>query len=74
MKTATVDVPKGSTFETFAQLGITGDVSVLGSATLYIGFDAGEFAVGPVDQAKLHLVAHYTPVGGGRGVGCRAIR
>lgn len=62
---ATVDVPQGATIKTFAQLGMTGDISVLGNATLYIGFDAGQFAVGPVQQAKLRLLAHYTPVIGG---------
>lgn len=63
--TATVEAPKGTTFKTFAQLRMVGEASVLGTATLYVGFDAGEFAVGPVQQATVHLIAHYTPVAGG---------
>lgn len=62
---ATADVPKGAAVKTFAQLGMAGEVSVLGTATLYVGFDAGEFAVGPIQQATVHLLAHYTPVAGG---------
>lgn len=62
---ATVEVPNGATHKTFGQLRITGEISVLGTATLYVGFDAGEFAVGPVQQATLRLLAHYTPVAGG---------
>lgn len=65
VKSAAPDVPKGSTVKTFAQLGVTGDVSVLGSATLYLGFDTAAFAVGPIQQGTLHLIAHYTPVARG---------
>lgn len=65
VQTAAQMVPAGSTLMTFAQLGMGGEISVLGSATLYVGFDAGQFAVGPVQQAALRLVAHYTPVTGG---------
>lgn len=65
VESAAVEVPRGTTIKTFAQLGVTGDISVLGSATLYIGFDAAAFGVGAIQQATLHLVAHYTPVAGG---------
>lgn len=65
VKSATTDAPKATTINTFAQLGVTGAVSVLGSATLYTGFDAGAFAVGPIQQATVHLLAHYTPITAG---------
>ncbi len=65
VQSTTVDAPKAATTKTFAQLGMTGQISVLGSATLYAGFDAGQFSVGPIQQADLHLMAHYTPVVGG---------
>jgi hypothetical protein len=67
VKSAAPDVPKGATVQTFAQLGITGDISVLGTATLYIGIDAGRFGVGSIQQASMHLIAHYTPVASGEG-------
>lgn len=64
-KTATTDVPVGTTVKTFAQLRMVGEASVLGTANLYVGFDAGEFVVGPVQQATVRLLAHYTPVADG---------
>ena len=65
VNTATTDTPKSTNIKTFAQLDIAGRISVLGTATLYVGFDVSQFAVGSVQQAKLHLVGHYTPVTGG---------
>ena len=38
------------------------DVSVQGTGSLYVGFDASQFAVGSIQQATLHLIAHYSPV------------
>jgi hypothetical protein len=61
----TVDVPQSANVKTFAQLGMTGRTSVLGTATLYAGFDASQFAVGSIQEAKLHLIGHHTPVLGG---------
>jgi hypothetical protein len=52
---------------TFEQLGMTGQVSALGTATLYTAFDASAFGVGPIQQATVHLKARYTPVVGGEG-------
>ncbi|KUI23686.1 hypothetical protein [Mycobacterium sp. GA-2829] len=51
--------------KTFAQLGMTGEASVLGTSTLYAGFDVAKFAVGPITNASVHLKARYTPVVGG---------
>lgn len=65
VRTAATTASAATTLKTFAQLGMAGEVSVLGTATLYVGFDAGEFAVGPIQEARLHLLAHYTPVGSG---------
>lgn len=62
---ATFDAPQGATVKSFAQLRMSGEASVLGTSNLYVGFDAGEFAVGSIQQAKLRLLAHYTPVVGG---------
>ena len=54
--------PQSKPTLSFADLGITADTSVLGVANLFIGFDAAVFAVGPIDGAKVHLIAKYTPV------------
>jgi len=62
---ATAATPKATTVKTFAQLGITGQTSVLGTVTLYVGIDSSQFAVGSVQQATVHLIGHYTPVTGG---------
>ena len=54
--------PTATTIKTFAQLGMTGKISVLGTGTLYVGFDVSQFAVGSIQQATVHLIAHYSPV------------
>ncbi|MFV1366036.1 hypothetical protein AAHH97_21760 [Mycolicibacterium elephantis] len=59
------DRSKATNIKTFAQLGMTGEASVLGTSTLYAGFDVSKFAVGPISHAKVHLKAKYTPVVGG---------
>lgn len=59
---ATSGHPKATTLKTFAELGTTGETSVLGRTTLYAGFDATAFGVGPISDATVHLKAHYTPV------------
>ncbi|AQT78487.1 hypothetical protein B1R94_03370 [Mycolicibacterium litorale] len=65
VKTVKSDSPKSTNIKTFAQLGMTGQISVLGAATLYVGFDVSQFAVGSIQDAKLHIIGHYTPVLGG---------
>lgn len=64
---ATENAPKTGTLKTFQELGMTGEISVLGTATQYIGFDAGQFGVGSIESAKIHLRANYTPLIGGEG-------
>jgi hypothetical protein len=56
-----------STVKTFDQLGVSAQTSVSGTTTLYTGFDAAAFGVGPIDGATVHLKARYTPVVGGEG-------
>lgn len=56
------DTPTATTIKTFAQLGMGGRISVQGTGSLYVGFDASRFAVGSIQQATLHLIAHYSPV------------
>lgn len=61
--TSAIEGVTGSTDTlTFSQLGVGGQVAVLNTATLYSGFDASAFGVGPVESAKIHLLADYTPV------------
>ncbi|WP_099251295.1 hypothetical protein, partial [Mycobacterium sp. shizuoka-1] len=63
-----IDTMKPSTnLLTFGQLGMTSQVSVLGTATLYTAFDATAFGVGPIQGAQLHLIARYTPIAAGSG-------
>ncbi len=65
VRTATADAPEATTIKTFGQLGMTAQISVLGAATLYVGVDISRFAAGSVQEAKVHLIAHYSPVIGG---------
>lgn len=62
---ATPNRTESTDIKTFAQLGMTGEASVLGTTTLYAGFDVARFAVGPITGARVHLKARYTPVVGG---------
>lgn len=59
------DRSQATNIKTFAQLGMTGEASVLGTSTLYAGFDVSKFALGPISHAKVHFKAKYTPVVGG---------
>ncbi|MCW2512489.1 MAG: hypothetical protein JWR11_1531 [Mycobacterium sp.] len=54
--------PKPTETMSFADLGVKAETSVLGVSTLFVGFDAAAFAMGPIDGAKVHLKAKYTPV------------
>lgn len=54
--------PVATTLLTFAQLGMTPSTSVLGTTTLFMGFDADAFGVGSIDNVKVHLIGHYTPI------------
>ncbi|ADT97278.1 MULTISPECIES: hypothetical protein [Mycolicibacterium] len=62
---ASHEAPQLTDIKTFAELGMTGEVSVLGTRTLYAGFDVSAFGLGPISRAKAHIKARYTPVVGG---------
>lgn len=62
---AAEDAPRSTAMMTLAQLGVSGQISVQGTATLYVGIDVSQFAVGSIQQATLRLIGHYTPVTGG---------
>ena len=47
---------------TFGELGMVGQATVLGTSTMYLGFDAAAFNVGQIDHARIHLLARHTPV------------
>lgn len=64
---ARTEVAKSTNIKTFGQLGMTGSQSVLGTSTLYAGFDVSAFGVGPISNATVHLKAKYTPITGGEG-------
>ena len=59
--------PQSTNMLTFGRLGMTGQASVLGTTTMYAGFDVSDFASGQIDGAKVHLLANYTPVVAGEG-------
>ncbi|MET0473786.1 MAG: hypothetical protein ABW001_04020 [Mycobacterium sp.] len=54
--------PVSTKILSFGELGMAAQASVLGTTTVYVGFDAAAFAVGPIDHARIHLLAQYTPV------------
>jgi hypothetical protein len=64
---ANTEVAKSTNIKTFSQLQMTGSTSVLGTSTLYAGFDVSAFGVGPITNATVHLKAKYTPINGGEG-------
>ncbi len=56
-----------STVKKFGELGMAAQLSVLGTDTMYLGFDASQFGVGPIEGAEVNLLARYTPIGDGEG-------
>jgi hypothetical protein len=58
---------RSGTVKTFGELKMTGDATVVGSYTVYLGFDASEFGVGSIQSADIDLTAKYSPVGEGSG-------
>lgn len=55
------DVRGGGT-ATFAQLGVTGRLSVLGQASIYVTPDTSMFGLANPGAIETHLIAHHTPV------------
>lgn len=56
------DVPASSDMLTFEQLGVSAEAAILGKKTIYAGFNAGTFAVGPIERSRVHLIAKYTSI------------
>ena len=54
--------PATSDTLSFADLDTKAETSVLGVSTVFVGFDAAAFGAGPINGAKVHLLAKYTPV------------
>jgi hypothetical protein len=63
----TENLSRSTNILTFSQLGMAGQASVLGTSTLYTGFDVTAFAAGSIQGAKIHVRAQYTPVVSGEG-------
>lgn len=58
---------QAATVKTFGELGMAGQLSVIGTDTMYLGFDAAEFGIGSIEGAEIDIVAKYTPVVDGHG-------
>jgi hypothetical protein len=59
---AETKLPQAARMLTFGELGVAAQTTILGTTTLYAGFDSGMFGVGSIQEATIHLIAHYTPV------------
>lgn len=55
-------VPTSTDTLTFGELGITGQTTVMGTDTAYVGVDTTRFGLGQLDGARFHIIAEYTPV------------
>jgi hypothetical protein len=56
------EIPASSDMLTFEQLGVSAEAAILGKKTIYAGFNAGTFAVGPIERSRVHLIAKYTSI------------
>lgn len=56
-----------ATVKRFGELGMTGQLPILSTDMMYLGFDASQFRVGAIDSAKVNLLARYTPIADGEG-------
>jgi len=63
----TKSVPTPTDTMSFAELGITAQATVMGTDTVYVGFDTTKFGVGQLDGAQFRLIAEYTPLTAGEG-------
>jgi hypothetical protein len=64
---ATKTMPTPTDTMSFAELGITAQATVMGTDTVYVGFDTTKFGVGQLDGAQFRLITEYTPVTAGEG-------
>ncbi|MFI5506742.1 hypothetical protein ACIA48_04680 [Mycobacterium sp. NPDC051804] len=58
-------LPTAAYTRSFGELDMAAEAEVLGVDTLYVGFDASEFAVGSIDHAQVHFISNYTSVTSG---------
>ena len=63
----TKTMPTSTDTMSFAELGITAQATVMGTDTVYVGFDTTKFGVGQLDGAQFRLITEYTPVTAGEG-------
>ena len=63
----TKTIPTPTDTMSFAELGITAQATVMGTDTVYVGFDTTKFGVGQLDGAQFRLITEYTPVTAGEG-------
>jgi len=63
----TKTMPTPTDTMSFAELGITAQATVMGTDTVYVGFDTTKFGVGQLDGAQFRLITEYTPVTAGEG-------
>ena len=63
----TKTVPTSTDTLSFGELGINVQTTVMGTDTVYVGFDTTKFGLGQLDGARFRLIAEYTPVISGEG-------
>ena len=60
-------VPTSTDTLSFAELGINVQTTVMGTDTVYVGFDTTKFGLGQLDGAQFRLITEYTPLTAGEG-------
>ena len=63
----TKTVPTSTDTLSFAELGINVQTTVMGTDTVYVGFDTTKFGLGQLDGAQFRLITEYTPLTAGEG-------
>jgi hypothetical protein len=63
----TKTVPTSTDTLSFGELGINVQTTVMGTDTVYVGFDTTKFGLGQLDGAQFRLITEYTPLTAGEG-------
>ncbi len=63
----TKTVPASTDTLSFGELGINVQTIVMGTDTVYVGFDTTKFGLGQLDGAQFRLITEYTPLTAGEG-------
>ena len=63
----TKTVPTSTDTLSFGELGINVRTTVMGTDTVYVGFDTTKFGLGQLDGAQVRLITEYTPLTAGEG-------